>query len=74
MAIVIEGLAKTAYNAMITDCGEKIFYESDLDVDCYDVNVSPNAIVKINGNTVYFDLGGRKTSIERNEFFSITIS
>lgn len=73
MGIKIEGLSITGYDRITSDCGKSIFFQCVLDVDCYDVILSTNVIVKINGDTVYFDIGGRKTSIKRNEFFTITI-
>ena len=74
MCINIEGLSITGYDKIIAHCGKSIFRDCHSYEDCYDVVVSTNAIVKINGDMVYFDIGGRKTSIKRNEFFAITIS
>ena len=75
MHIKIEGLSENAYDNMLDDCGIRLFTSvGNFHDNVCDVIISRDTIVKVNGDTIWFDLGGMKTDIYRNEFIAITIS
>ena len=74
MYIEIKALSEDAYSNMLDDCGIRLFTSaSNFHDNVCDVTISRDAIVKVNGETIWFDLGGRKTDINRIEFHEITI-
>lgn len=75
MNITIKSLTVGAYYSMVTDCGNKIFVETD---DRYDgvrvVTINESATMKVYDDVIFFDLGGNLTSLHRADFHEIAIT
>lgn len=75
MNITIKSLTLSAYYSMVTDCGNKIFVETDDRYDgVRDVTINESATMKVYDDVIFFDLGGNLTSLHRQDFHEITIT
>lgn len=76
MNIQILALSKQAIDRCDEIWGEKRWKVCAVSSDaenCKDVILSPAAIIKINGDILIIDLGGKKEMINSYEFFKIEI-
>lgn len=75
MGITIYGLSEKALERLRNDCGARIFYGDPFETHegVYEVIINESAIIKICVDMVVIDLGGRKSYIADNEFFSMTV-
>lgn len=81
MEIILHRLNGVAFHRARNDIGARVFYAisksaalvpEDKD-EFVTVHFNHNAIIKIIGDTLYIDLGGLKSSIDRSEFETIEI-
>lgn len=77
MGITIYGLSERALERLQNECGARIFYGDPFErgdvYGVYDVVINESAIIKICVDMIVLDLGGRKSYIANNEFFTMTV-
>ena len=81
MEIILHGLNGVAFHRVRKDVGARVFYAiskssalvPENKAEFVTVHFNFNAIIKIIGDTLYIDLGGLKSSIDREEFDRIEI-
>lgn len=81
MGIILYRLNGVAFHRVRDDVGPRVFYSISKSAavvpedenEFVTVHFNKSAIVKIIGDTLYIDLGGLKTSVDRSEFETIEI-